>query len=391
MAGAQRMNSAQATPADPIALNNRYRRLIIDNSVEMIQQIYSASFVPATQSVVNIPIQNVGLIKGFILEVNGTLRNTGGSDATRSYFGAANALSNVTFTDFQNLTRINVPGWYLAMLATQKNGFVYGGAYTVTSPYDFGANWTVQSLASTIVAGTDQALRQLYWVPLAYGPEDLRGAIYAGVVQATANLQVTINTNPGYVAGTQMNAIAGGAATTVVWKAATSVTITAYQVYLDQLPRANNGQPILPFIDLSTQYLLLGSSLTGMTVSADFGVQYPNLRSFLSTTAVFDNGGTFGVGADVNYWALQSANQTYLWKYTPEISALLSRNEIMSDFPHGMYYFSHRRRPISTQTYGNMQLVLNASTVNAGATLNMGFEMFAITNSVTQAGNLPTS
>lgn len=378
-------------PSNPLQVNADNRARILNNSVEMIQQIFSASYTPASQNVVNIPIQNVGLVKGFIIEVNGTLANTGGSQASRSYFGAANALSNITFTDFQNLVRVNAPGWYLAMLATQKNGFVYGGAYTVTSPYDFGANWTVQSLASTIAATSGTAaLRQLYWVPLAYSAEDLRGAIYAGVVQATATLQVTINTTPGFTSGTQLNAIAGGASTVVAWSGA--VTITVYQVYLDQMRDPTTGKQLpLPFIDLSTQYLLIYSSLTGMTVSSDFGVQYPNLRSFLSTTAVFDNGGTFGVGADINYWALQSANQTYLWKYTPEISALLSRNEIMSDFPHGTYYFSHRRRPISTQTYGNMQLVLNASTVNAGATLNVGFEAFAIVNSVTQAGNLPTS
>lgn len=381
--------------AKPAAMNlnqqNQFARDVIKaRGVIMTQQIASLSVTPSSQNVINIVPQNVGLALGFIVEVNGTLANTGGSQASRTEFGAANALSNITFNDLQNNVRINAPGWLLAMVATAKQGFVFGGAYTVTSPYNFGANWTVQSLASTIAATTGTAaLRQIYWAPLAYSQDDLRGAIYLGVVQATCNLALTINTTPGYTTGDPTLAIAGGASTAVAWSGA--VTVTVYQVFIDQIPMGSNKQPILPPIDISTQYLIIGTSGgTGMSVGQDYAILYPNLRTFLCTYALFDNGGTLGVGADINYWSLSSANQTNIFKVTPQIAALNMRTEIMSDPPKGLYIFSHRRKPINTIQWGNMALNLNASTVNSGAQLLMGYEMFALTNSQTLAGSLPT-
>lgn len=379
---------AQAKPAAEsiTAQNARARALIQANGVVMTQQIASLSVTPANQNVINVTPQPVGLGLGFIVEVNGTLANAGASNASRTEWGAANALSNITFTDLQNQVRINAAGWLVAAVATAKNGFVYGGAYSVTSPYNYGANWTVQSLASTITSGGGTAaLRQFYWVPLAYSFDDLRGAVYFGVVQATANLQLTINATPGYTTGDPTLAIAGGTSTTVSWSGA--VTVTVYQVYIDQLPTGSNGKPILPPIDMSTQYLIIGSAQTGMAVGQDFPILYPNLRTFLCTYALFDNGGTLGVGADVNYWSLTSANQTQIFKVTPQVAALNMRSEIMSDPPKGLYIFSHRRKPINTLQYGNMSLNLNASTVNANAQILMGFEMFALVNSVTQAGS----
>ncbi len=377
--------------AMPISQQNQLARDIIKaKGVIMTQQIASLSVTPSSQSVINVTPQNVGLALGFIVEVNGTLANTGGSQAARTEFGAANALSNITFNDLQNNVRINAPGWLLAMVATAKQGFVFGGAYTVTSPYNFGANWTVQSLASTIAAtvGT-AALRQIYWAPLAYSQDDLRGAIYLGVVQATCNLALTINTTPGYTSGDPTLAIAGGTGTAVAWSGA--VTVTVYQVFIDQIPVGTNRLPILPPVDISTQYLIIGTSGgTGMSVGQDYAILYPNQRTFLCTYALFDNGGTLGVGADINYWSLSSANQTNIFKVTPQIAALNMRTEIMSDPPKGLYIFSHRRKPINTIQWGNMALNLNAATVNSGAQLLMGYEMFALQNAMSLAGSLPT-
>lgn len=322
--------------------------------------------------------------------MNGTLANAGASNAARTEFGAANALSNISFNDLQNNVRINAPGWLLATVATAKQGFVFGGAYTVTSPYNYGANWTVQSLASSIASGGGTAaLRQIYWAPLAYSQDDLRGAIYLGVVQATCNLALTINTTPGYTAGDPTLAIAGGANTAVTWSGA--VTVTVYQVFIDQIPVGSNRLPILPPIDISTQYLIIGTSGgTGMSVGQDYAILYPNQRTFLCTYALLDNGGTLGVGADVNYWSLSSANQTNIFKVTPQIAALNMRTEIMSDPPKGLYIFSHRRKPINTIQWGNMALNLNAATVNTGCQLLMGYEMFALQNAMSLAGSLPT-
>jgi hypothetical protein len=55
-----------------------------------------------------------------------------------------------------------------------------------------------------------------------------------------------------------------------------------------------------------------------------------------------------------------------------------------------MYYFDHRRDPISTDQFGNMQLVFTATSVNSGAALLLGYEFFATRATVTRASSLPS-
>jgi hypothetical protein len=79
-----------------------------------------------------------------------------------------------------------------------------------------------------------------------------------------------------------------------------------------------------------------------------------------------------------------------LFRYDPQIAALMMRSEIMSDAPKGVYSFSHRRRPLETVQYGNMQLIVNPTgTVNSGAQFWLGYESFILRNQVTLAGSIP--
>jgi len=50
--------------------------------------------------------------------------------------------------------------------------------------------------------------------------------------------------------------------------------------------------------------------------------------------------------------------------------------------------FDHRRWPIVTDQFGNTQFVLNASTVNASANLQMMYEMLSMQNQAINAGSL---
>ena len=167
----------------------------------------------------------------------------------------------------------------------------------------------------------------------------------------------------------------------------TSVVITVYQQYLDQLPMGKNGV-ILPILDLSTAYLINNTTVTGLVATQDLPIPYANFRNFMSTCLIYDNAGVLNIGTDVNYFALQSANYTNIFKYDPQTSALFTREIMLDDFPKGTYYFDHRRRPISTVQYGNMSLVINPSAVTAGASVYLGYEALALINMVTQAGSL---
>lgn len=375
----------QMTPQQVVQMNGLARGAVLANALQMTQQISGGSYDPASTPTVNIPTRNVGLITGFIVEIVGTIANTGAGTLTRTGFGSLNAVSQFVFSDLNNNQRIQTSGRHIGILNSARQGFGFGGAYSPNLPNGMGNNWTVQSAPATIATTTSGAVSQVYWVPLAYSADDLRGAIYAAVVNATMNLQITLNATPCVAAGDPLNALYSG--TTGDWSG--DVTVNVYQVYLDQLPVGQNG-PILPALDLNTIYELKQTAITGISAGQDFAYPFSNYREFLSALVIYDQNGTFNVGSDVNYWALQAANYTNIFKYSAKIAALLARQTFMADLPPGAYYFDFRRKPMITNQYGNLEIVLNASSAAAQSQLVVGTEAFAQINQIVGAGSLPT-
>lgn len=377
------MSQAQLQQANAVA-----RSLILSQSVDMMQQIFAATVTPATQNVLNIPPRYVGLLKGFLIEITATANNTDGANtATLTEWGPANILSQVIFNDLNNNIRVQTAGWHLHMVATAKGRAPFGNAYSLLDTQsDFGSHWTTVKAPATIAHGASGTVAMMYYVPVSYSDDDLTGAIYSNVVNATMNLQLTINPTPFAASGDATLALYSGATGTL-----TNVAITVYQCYLDQLPTGKQGV-ILPPIDISQIYELKNTALSALLTGQDFPIPYPNFRTFLSTSVIYDNGGTLAAGTDINYWALQSANFTNLFKYDPNVAALKARQAFGDDPPLGSYYFDHRRRPINTIQYGNMNLIINPKgTVNAGATLLVGFEDIGFINAISGAGSLPAS
>jgi hypothetical protein len=155
------------------------------------------------------------------------------------------------------------------------------------------------------------------------------------------------------------------------------LTYTVYQNFLDQIPvDPRSGTYILPALDMATAYLLNYTSVTPLVNAVDNPISYSNFRNFMSTYVVLRDGVApwVGTAAFVNYWALQAANYTNIFKVGPHVVKLWEREMIGDDFPLGTWYFSHRLKPISTVQYGNMQLV--------------GWESLAIVSQITNAGSL---
>lgn len=383
-------NNAVAAP-DAAQTNMMARGLVLDRSIDMWQSIFTQTLSgnPKGQ-VVNVPIRNVGLIKRFVIELSGTVVQAAAETLTLTKFGAANLLSQIVFTDLSNQTRVNTTGWHMHLLATVRRQMAFGAAFTNDSPTGYGSNFAVNSMPSPVT--TVQNYRFFYEVPIAYGDYDLRGAIYANVVNATMNLQLTVN--PNVVVGS------AGNPTQAVYISSTAgdlgtitMTVNVYQNYLDQLPVAKNG-PILPMLDLATAYLLNNTVATGVSVGQDFAIPYANFRNFMSTYVIYDNfGGGAAIGAEMNYFSIQSANYTNIIKVDPFMSSLLTREIINDDVPAQIartsYYFDHRRKPINTVQYGNMQLIANPAAVQASTTqFLVGYEALALINMITQAGSL---
>jgi hypothetical protein len=383
---------------DPRQINMLQRQLVTQNAVEMVQQIFSTTIATpgSTANVLNVTPRNVGLIKRFIIEISGTYTSTGAAAATA--FGLSNLLSNVTFSDLNNNQRINTTGAHLAMLKQVKTRNTPPGSEPISTKIDdalvageFVSSGTAPNfpvIVYPLPSTAGAAFRAVFEVPLAYSDDDLRGAIYANVVNATMQLQLTLNPNPSPASADNTLSVWGTATGPI-----TAVTVTVYQVYLDQLPAGDNGV-VLPMLDLSTVYELKSTTLTGIVASQDFPIPYANFRDFLSTFTVFNStNATAGLknGSDVNYWALQSANFTNIFKIDPLLAAQFTREVLESDLPLGTYYFSHRRKPISTLQYGNMQLILNAASVSSTPYVMVFWEDFAMVNALTQAGSLAAS
>jgi hypothetical protein len=221
--------------------------------------------------------------------------------------------------------------------------------------------------------------------------QDLRGAIFADVTNAVMQVQITLNPNM-FVASTADPTLAVYQSGGVDLATLSALSIQVNQNYLDQLPRnPQTGAPILPALDLGTAYLLNNTASALPVVNQDNGIAFVNARSFESLTFVYDNNGTLNVnGSDLNYVSLVSANFTNILKYDGKMLIAAERDIIGDDFPRGMHYLDFRHRPLNTDVYGNMQMIINPNSVlGSGASFLLGWESFGIIGQVNQGGSLP--
>lgn len=406
---------AQLTAAQQAQQINLAARQAIKNSaVKMMQPLTTGQIVPASNPVITIQPRNVGLILGFWVGVVHTIQNNSAVTLNLTDFGPLNALSQIQFNDFNNTIRIQTSGWHLGLINGIRHRRPNGMAFlhsAMDSPINYGDNFsqangggTIQAPA-TIAAGTSGTVNMWYYVPLSYSDDDLRGSMYANVVNATSQLILSM---PGFAGGLvavpfgadSTSAMYVGAAAGNISATITNTSYNVYQYYYDQLPISRSGV-LLPVTDLATVYELKYTLQNSVSQLQDFGYQYANFRNFLSTIAIWVNSaGTPGTappspirtgGTDIAYWSLQAANTTNLWKKSPALLATEFRNFFQTDLPPGVYYFGSRQRPIVTTQYGNMQLIMNATVANQGNYQLIGVEDFALIQTLSMAGSLPTS
>lgn len=386
---------AQAQMQQPSAAqaNLMARQAIMASGLRRCTPLPTITINPAQVNPIQITPRGVGLVTGFLITGTATIQNNDGVNAlTLTDVGLANLFSQVVFNDLNNQTRIQTSGWHLAALNALKHRRIWGGAETVQANnqmLQFGENFLILSAPATIAANGNATVRFAFEIPLAYGPHDFRGAIYMNVNNAQAQILLTVNQAPFTAAGADStNAVYKGTANAVI----SSITLNPYQLYWDQIPFGKQG-PILPLLDLGTTYELKITTLKpGPTQAVDFPYQYPNFRSILSTFAIYNHDSTVDTGrtggTDINYWALQSANFTNIWQRLALDEALDTRNIIGTDLPKGFYYFSSRQKPINSNQYGNIELIVNASTATVNDYLTIALEDFNIPNQMVMAGSL---
>jgi hypothetical protein len=244
---------------------------------------------------------------------------------------------------------------------------------------------------ATLAATTSTPVKFMLEIPFVKSNHDLRGAIFADVTNAVMQVQLTLNP--------QMFVSSTADATLAVYQSAgadlaslSAVTVQCNQNYLDQLPRnPNNAAPLLPALDIGTAYILNNTASGLPVVNQDNGFSFVNARSYESVAFVYDNNGTLNVnGSDLNYIQITSANFTQILRYDGMMAVTSERDILGDDFPAGMRYLDFRSRPINTDQYGNMQLIVNPSNVGgSAATILFGWEAFGVIGQVNQAGSLP--
>lgn len=380
-----------------------YTNLILANGEELTQSIASGSLTPnGSNNTITVPMRAVGLARGFIVKVTASFTNSTANLTKYTGIGPANLLNNFTLTDLDNYQRINTAGYHMNALNTAKEGFPFGAALLSTAmdtPVGYGNNMNViKATVPAISSGTAGAITMYYYVPLAYGKHDLRGALFTGVTNATGYLAFTFNPTP-WVATT------GADPTLAVFTDNTpgsngnavygTCTYNVYQCYIDQLPKytsgAAAGAPILPPLSIRTQYRLFNTSLTGVSANTDFPIPFTNFQDFLSATIIYDQNGTLNPGTDITAFKLLAANTLQFFNIDAPTQGLKQRIRIKTDFPVAMYQFDFRDAPISTNQAGNIQLTVTPSSAAAGSQVLVGWESFARVDTVLGAQSLAAS
>jgi len=400
----------QAPRMTPQAQDGIATRAILSQAVDRIQLVASEQVFPASNPVLIIQPINVGLIKRFTIIVTGTITNTGTAQIDLTSFGLANIFGQggIQYTDLNNYLRVNTSGAHLTMLAQAKRRRAYASCVDDsepgTNPFSLNfqskmlnvapASWPVFVAPGFIAAGSSGQFTARFELPMSYTDDDLRGAVWANVLNAVQQITLTFNTqavtsDPQDFNFSVYHSTAAGGSGSI-----TSATVTVYQEYLDQLPKANtNGvvTTILPALSLSTVYELKSTLFTAITANQEFFIPYANQRSFISTFMSFNHDGTAtgtAFSQDINYLALLAANASYIWKVEPLTIVAKSRDHMNSDLPLGTYYFPSRRRNIATLQFGNLQLVLNANTATPSGYANVMWEAFALQNTLQSGASL---
>lgn len=394
---AQGAQNGQDAAAQIQAQNLAARQLLLAKSVLMKQQIAQATIANSSSVQVNVPTQNVGLITGFLVKIVAQITNpaAGSTAYNLTPNGPANLLQNVIFTDLQNYQRINTYGWHLSVVKSLRQKSPFGSSTPTDSPMGYGSNWTVIKAPSTIAVNTTGTITMYFWVPCAFSNDNLTGAIYANVVNATMNLQLTFPTpTQAVVANTADPSLAVYQAVGAVGAVTIpSLTYTVFQFYRDQLPMTPKG-PLLPSLDIGTMYELKSTPFSAFVQGADNYFPFSNFRHFLSTSVLWNNqsNGVYPAnGSDLNYMSLRTANTTDLQRMDPSTWKLTERGVLTTDAPTPIYLFDWIEKPIYTSTQGNMNLVFNPSLVNVNANALVGWEDLANINNLLNASALASN
>jgi hypothetical protein len=230
-------------------------------------------------------------------------------------------------------------------------------------------------------------------IPLAFDQEkDLRGAILAQT--ALGEMYLNLDWNSLLFANGNADAVYNGGATSLtIVTAGQTINVQVWQEYL--LPQTLGGQVPLPQLDLLTVYELAGAlkSSDNLGANTEKLINFPNVRSVIgaylrymnngvmNSVTAYDSTGTVNAASDLSQFRIIANGNNVLYDASAESQLFEQRLDLggvgHSDVRPGTYFFGFNNKPIETALYGNVQIGVTPSVVNAGNTyVGVAFESF---------------
>lgn len=352
----------QAQTQNPVVANANARAYLLATGIKMVKHLPLTTGAQLGQTV-RIPLLRMGIMTGVLLQFTVPLGTVAGAP-TASPFGPWNIAQQVQYTDFTGTNRTKTNGFQLWCAQSFKHNELLGA-----TPFASGFGNADTDILTYAAPTTGANVTFSLYVPMAYDPQnDLTGAVLTQT-----------NVGEHYISVTLANALMStdawaapfinGGTTPAVPLGTAGITIDAFQFYIQpQAMDVNN----LPLIDLATIYGFEGGYQTTANIAAGQStyINYPNNRSVLSSLITFENGNTVTQnGADISGITLVANSNTNFREMTPRSLRELMRQIVGGDVAQGTYYTPHRRQPILTRLYANVQNRFDvAGPVNAGVT-----------------------
>lgn len=358
-----------------LIVNQQLRQILLSSAPRMRKNL--GVTVGVLGQTTRVQLFNTGLLTSLQLYVTCPL-TIGIAQAVPSPRAPYNIISRVRLTDYDGTDRVNWSGFQLFVIQCVRMRTPFGvnndgPIVTAGGSSVLGGIITNPSTPTQVGVGT---LSFLLDIPMAYDPEaDLRGMIMGQT--AVGVMYLSIDWAPNLISANSLDAVYTGAGNTTVALTAPAAgpSVQIWQEYL--MPQVVNGQLPLPTIDMQTVYELSGNvrDNSNLAVNSEKLVNYPNVRSVIGGYVVYMNG-TAMLATDLNELRLIANGNNILRDDTQQSQIVRQRSYLNGDIAAGTYFELHRTKPIETALYGNIQLGITPSVVNAGAIMELGFESF---------------
>lgn len=312
-----------------------------------------------------------GVQQYMIARVYGSVINNGTSTVSLTPFGMSNLLQRIEYTDTAGYIRhAGVSGRTLELMAYARQYDVVGSSLVEDAQYGVGLQSGTSDYvsATTLTAGNTAQFSHTFIIPFAVGASDQRGAVPALLQQGQQTLKLRFPTLAELAVPLVGNPLKA------VWQQVGAGTLDVeYQslaVELYTVTKNRNLPTQLPLEMFADVYQLYELAYSVTAAGTDQLIPLEPGRIHYNAFVVYNNGNLLNVESDVNSLSVLFAGSQDAHRLSAPVHNMLARTTLRSGLPAGTYYYNWRADPMDTATKGgSVDVVVNPSFVNAGATL----------------------